>query len=245
MSKSKCHCDECLYGDGIFDYIKNVISPNKSVESENIIKKYWGWYVKQIAIHRSPVEKVLQKILNLISLGKFNKEKEKKNYDDVFHLYMILELWNPKTNEIVYLQTEKEPNINYKKVSSLESKDSKGDSIKIKLSRPCDFRDVIQDTKMVMGDKFYTYSNPHNNCQTYIFMMVHSMYKIMNEEMPKSITDYILQDVSDLVTGTTRSIANTITSIGHLFGRLLGKGIYGGNLYINKSKIIYNTKGFI
>ena len=40
MSKSKCHCDECLYGDGIFDYIKNVISPNKSVESENMIKKY-------------------------------------------------------------------------------------------------------------------------------------------------------------------------------------------------------------
>ena len=67
----------------------------------------------------------------------------------------------------------------------------------------------------------------------------------MNENMPQGVIDYILQDVSDIVTGTTRNVANFITNLGHIFGRVFGKGFYGGNDSLPISIVSYESKGFI
>ena len=233
-----------LEGNGIKDYVMSFFSSSKSRKTEEILKKYGNYDIISIKIHRSPVESILQKVLNIVSLGNFEKEKKKLNYDQIFHLYMIMEL--KKDNHKVFYLTEKAPNIEYIEQKDLESKQSKGDSLFIKLTHPVKLSSVIEETKKQMGEHFAKYSNPYNNCQTYIFNMVFAMFKLTVEEMPKSVVDYILQNVEDLVKGDTKNVANFVTSLGHFIGRtLLGKSIYGGKLQPSESLIIYHTNGFI
>ena len=79
-------------------------------------------------MHRTPVEKILKNILSVVSLGKFDKVYE--DYDDIYHLFMIVRLFKKDTKQQVFLQTEKRPNIVVKEVKNLDSSDNKLDDFK-------------------------------------------------------------------------------------------------------------------
>jgi hypothetical protein len=75
-----------------------------------------------------------------------------------------------------------------------------------------------------MGENFYTYSNPYNNCQTYVYNIVDMAYKLDGLHMPENIRIFILQDLGDILTGHTRFVSNYITDLGHFFNRIKGNG---------------------
>ena len=204
-----------IEGGGIGDYISNVF--NKS--NTNVIKKvreYGKLNVTGFAIHRSPVQKVLQKILKGISFGKFNPGS--LGFDDVYHLFIVFRLGTPLyPNYVHYILSEKRPVLIMENRKDFASKTSNGDFIiDTDLQEPhITFEEMIMKTMNIMGSKFNTYDPVNNNCQTIIKAFVNSLGV-------HKYDDYIEQDVSSILTGITHKIAKGVTDIGHAFGRVFG-----------------------
>ena len=204
-----------IEGGGIGDYISNVF--NKS--NTNVVKKvreYGKLNVTGFAIHRSPVQKVLQKILKGISFGKFNPGS--LGFDDVYHLFIVFRLGTPLyPNYVHYILSEKRPVLIMENRKDFASKTSNGDFIiDTDLQEPhITFEEMIMKTMNIMGSKFNTYDPVNNNCQTIIKAFVNSLGV-------HKYDDYIEQDVSSILTGITHKIAKGVTDIGHAFGRVFG-----------------------
>jgi len=169
------------------------------------------------------------------------KEKKKLNYDDVFHLYTIIKLEN--NGKTVYIRIEKQPNIVIAEQKNFLPVEKGGEMLHVVLDRPVLFANVLNIAKETMGDEYYKYSNPYNNCQTFIFNLVSAMYKLNNQTLPENLLNFILQNVEDAVKGTTRNVSNFVTNLGHFFGRIMGHGLEGGTLNEDNS-IIHYYRGF-
>jgi len=212
-----------------FNKIKHIILNTGSPQTDKMVKKYGDYYVKRAMIHRKPVDKILKDIINVISLGQFNNYK--RDYDDVFHLAVILQLEN-KNGNTVYLLTEKRPNIFWKEVSSLDDYPSNDDKLQVKLEsfKPVSFAQMIEETKKIMGDKFNKYQAKDNNCQVWILSLFDAFFKLVgmdiNNPVFKMIKNYIYQDMTPYITKTSSDVANKVTDLGHIFNRIL----YGASL---------------
>ena len=222
MGNESCNCG-CGYdieGGGIGDYISNIFTNKVSADVVKKVREYGKLNVTGFTIHRSPVQKVLQKILKGISFGKFNPGSV--GFDDVYHLFIVFRLGTPLyPNYVHYILSEKRPVLIMENRKDFASKTSKGDFIiDTHLPEPhITFEEMIMKTMNIMGSKFTTYDPVNNNCQTIIKAFVNSLgvYKY---------DDYIEQDVSSILTGATHKIARGITDIGHAFGR-----VFGGDLF--------------
>ena len=76
-------------GAGFFDKVANVFTNSQSNDSEKYYKLYKDWYVTAIAVHRSPVQSAVQKLLKVISFGKFDVKNT--NYDELYHLFIVFQ----------------------------------------------------------------------------------------------------------------------------------------------------------
>jgi hypothetical protein len=64
---------------------------------DRLIKQYGDRRIMQVTILRKPVQACVQKLLNLIILGGFNRAKSEMKYDDVYRLYVNMTLDNGQT----------------------------------------------------------------------------------------------------------------------------------------------------
>lgn len=211
-----------LQGEGLFDYIKNIFNPNSSPNFENAINKFGDYTIAGLRIVREPIQSILKSVLNVVSAGKFNKYKNK--YDDIFHLSLLLDLVNPKDKFNYYKKTEKRPNIHFEGISKYNYFRDYKESYNIQPIRAIKLKDVLALAKKNMGSFLYSYEPVVNNCQTYIYNIINAYFQLLNQQMPQDIKIFILQDVEDIVTGTARNVARKVTSLGHLFGRIMGNG---------------------
>ena len=89
-----------LEGKGIVSSVKNYFHnalTSRPGVVDRLIKQYGDKKVVQIIILRKPVNSGVQKLLNVITLGGYNKAKKEMNYDEVYHLYLNIILDNGKT----------------------------------------------------------------------------------------------------------------------------------------------------
>ena len=91
---------QVLEGKGIVSSVKNYF--HKALTSrpgvvDRLIKQYGDRRVMQVTILRKPVQGGVQKLLNLITLGGFNRAKNEMKYDEVYHLYVNMTLDNGQT----------------------------------------------------------------------------------------------------------------------------------------------------
>jgi hypothetical protein len=210
-----------LYGKGLFSNIRNFFKNDTSQQTEKMVKQYGDWNITELRIHRTPVEKVLQSVMNAVSSGKWNEMKNKYQYDDIYHLYLYLKLQS-SDGKVKYFMTEKSPNIGWSERSSLHSDSSKGNNLNLSV-RPISFKDVIDKTKQKMGVNFSRY-DAINNCQQYILNLVLSIYELNGEVLPSEIHNFIWQNAEPLLNDTSKQTANFVTGLSHGINRLLGKG---------------------
>lgn len=224
-----------------YSKVKHVIFNTGSPKTDQAVKKYTGYRVMKIEVCREVVEKVLTTILNAVSLGKLNKYKDK--YDDLYHLYAILQMKAPDGN-IIYVKTEKRPNIYWEEVDGfvdLPEYDTYGHPMSYtvnydKLGIPIYFENMIPIMVVNMGEKYSKYNPVSNNCQLYIYNLVKAGFEITtpgpaNEQVMKDFDKFINQDVKSYVTGVSKSLATGVTSLGHAFGRLTGGFRFGVKLW--------------
>ena len=149
------------------DVALNVLNNDRSFTLEKYEKKYYDYYVTDVAIMRIPVESALKKILSIVSLGTFDKIY--KQYDDIYHLFIVLRLYDRQTKKQSFLQLEKRPNIAIKEVGNFENKEVTSDNRKFyHLVNQITFGELFTKVRKADGGNLFRYTPTEYNCQQFI-----------------------------------------------------------------------------
>ena len=220
-----------IIGDA-FDYVKSSFSPNNDYTNNTkaMLKKYGNLPIVGLQIRRTPILKILDSVINIISLGKFDKLKKDYGFDKLFHLYIVfrVKLLNGKDKEIV---VEKNQSINVSDDIPTKTKDTeilniawggRGDASKKTIN------DLLNNTLATVGkNRFFVYNpwnaNPNSgNCQRFVLDVLSS-----NNLLGDYYKNFILQDITELVKkmpSYSKSIATGITDLAAGTEKLLGMG---------------------
>jgi len=214
-----------MHGEGFFDKLKNVFTNTTSPSTDDFVKKYGGWLIKDYGLHREPVQDILVKALDIISVGKF-KSKVNKSYDQLYHLFLKFSI--VKDGKTLYFTTEKLPNIVFTPTNGLQSKkqgtsiaypaNPKGTWLIDTFPRDLPVTLFIGAMQKILGPQWFKYDASSNNCQHYI-------KALLNGAGVHKWDDFILQDVSEILTGHTHKASLAVTNLGHFIGRLQGRQI--------------------
>ena len=111
---------ENFEGDGLKDIFNNTIDRLKGFykgvrldfppNERAILKNYGHNDIVQITVCRAPIHKMIDKTLNILSLGKWESLKRDSDYDRMFHLYMVIKLGNGhmirlEKNQVINIST--------------------------------------------------------------------------------------------------------------------------------------------
>lgn len=227
-----------IKGGGITDIIQNIkgrfsgIRYNYSPQIRKLLDQVGEYTIKNITIYRSPVQSFVKKFINIISLGAFASKLKQLGFDEVFHLYIRVDLNNPNVQSgVTSLRVEKNHVINI----SLWNPSSDEVNNKMNLIMPNDFwnsigglkfRQFLLNAQNAMGQDYYRYDAFTNNCQIYIYQLL-QQNKILDIN-PEAKT-FIFQDVTTLANelkGTSK-ISRGLTNIASIGDTLIyGKGLF-------------------
>jgi hypothetical protein len=187
----------------VLDWFSGSAMPPKV---KNFLKEHGEEKITSLKVGRTPISKVLDLVVDVISAGEYAKVKKKLGYDKMYHLYVIV-------NDKFIL--EKNELFNVKSYSS--SKDE--EVINISLNKDLTIGEFMR--KASEGDEenfFRNYSAFGANCQ---MMVIRLLSK--NGLLTDAARTFVKQDVETILkeTGETSKKAEHITNIGSILNRLL------------------------
>lgn len=172
----------------------------KSVQS--LLKRVGNNEVREIKIARSPLSKITSLFLNLTSLGEFKKRLDETPYDKVYHLFMII-----RTDSGTYI-LEKNEVIILKKFGKITKQT---EILQSNIKEGLTINNMLEKTRVLMRDKFFSYKGLDNNCQFFINSILKSN-GLNNDELEA----FVIQDTRHLFDNNPkfRKIINSITDVG-------------------------------
>jgi hypothetical protein len=205
---------------GIYKHFRNLfLAKDLSPKFIQVIKKYGAQEIKSIIVGRDPVMKVIQSIVNLLSGGKYESAKKLLNYDDVYHLYLVITLDNG-----VKLRLEKNqiPQIYTYNGTPKES-------IPVSLDKKISLAEFVGKARQLYGPyAFVNYDAVERNCQVF----VDNLLNASNLNSP-TIRKFVLQDIQKLLPDTVKSIGGVVTDIAGALSNLFGgkkRKLVGGSM---------------
>jgi hypothetical protein len=228
-----------LVGMGFFSDVKDFF--NKGVQKvkklfefnknytrgvNNIIQKYGNKRILKIYIFRKPVMKVLEKVLDFISLGQFVRAKEYSNYDDLYHLGLVFQL---EDNTHILMEKNAKIDAEIIKVSSMKDL---GEIYPVNVNKQLIFGDALRNTETGMSKEYFTYSPFANNCQKWA-QGVLKYNNLLTTDADKFIYQP-LADILKMVPKSTPKIAKLITDAGGFFSNITGNLFGTGSKAIEK-----------
>jgi|NOAtaT_6_FD_contig_71_474945_length_2627_multi_2_in_0_out_0_3 hypothetical protein len=218
------------------NFIKDMFSPKKGYNNKSTatIKKYGDLRIMKINVYRKPVEKALTGVLNLISLGKFNKGKDKTPYDRLFHLGLFCILKNENAG---YTNVLCEKNAVVEITKTTFDINKFGETMVVNVSGDLTLNELLEGGQEQLGDKYFPYNPWNNNCQWYIRALLQGSPN--NIDYTDKLNEFVFQDIEEIVKETpkfSQKIASGITTLGGLFDKVIG-----GNLTLHAIKIKKNV----
>ena len=174
---------------------------------ENVLYSYGNEPIIKISIGRVALSKTTLFLLNVISLGELNRKLKDSTYDKLYHLFMIIETSRGQflleKNEVISLSKKKIP--------------PKSEIINVTIPNGLTLNSILEKTKQIMRQDFFTYSGRDNNCQFFIYNILKSNHIITKEN-----EQFVLQDTQQLFNGNPnfRKRLNTITDTGAIVNRV-------------------------
>ncbi len=216
---------EHLGGSGLGDFFKKIGQKVKSVftprldsynnKTRKSLEQYGNMPVKRLTIYRTPIMKVLDKVLNLVSFGKFGELKKKYGFDELYHLALIADLGNKnlviEKNEVINVSTS------YSTSSKTEKQDIPLDGKEFTIN------EMFEKGRKNVGDKKWFLYHPFtNNCQFFIKYCLEAVSLYGTPEK-----DFLFQDLTELtkeLPTLTKKIAKATTDVGAVVNKLTGRG---------------------
>jgi len=160
-----------------------------------LFDKYKNNKVISAQIRREPIFAIIDKVINLISGGKFDEAKKQQGYDKMFHLSLIITLDNGvgSAQGGVKLLIEKNERINmttsWKDTDKVEYLDVGP------INSTPTLEQFFSNTEKAIGDhRFFTYNAFDQNCQRFISDLLQS-----NNSLTNNAQNFILQDAQSIV----------------------------------------------
>ncbi len=184
------------HGDGL---ITNLLSKRPKPIRDFLIKR-GRIQITDMKVCRKPVAGIIQKLSNVLTFGQYNKIKKSLNYDDVFHLYLVLTLKNGEVYTI-----EKNQRVEVSK-GFRHSQDCK--MVELKLSGNIGlFNSNGLILRAEQNNLEYRYSAHKYNCQDFVMKILESSNLLTPE-----LKEFILQDADKLMpAGFLRTLAQKAT----------------------------------
>ena len=196
------------FGEKVFNFFTTPLR-GRPKNLTKFINKNPDLNIVEIRICRKPVAKYINFFVNLITKGEVEKAKSKYNYDDIFHLYVILifsdgRAFHLEKNEIVIInQITPEQN--------LKNTDCHNRFVSNK-----NFKKLIEDAESDYKN-FYFYSAHRDNCQAFVRQITR---KLGIRDLNRFIMQYGASDV--LQDKGARNFSLKITTMANAGRRLLG-----------------------
>lgn len=185
-----------------------------------------GGEVKTMVVVRTPVEAYVGKLMDAISRGKYSETIANSDYDQMFHLYILINgKYILEKNEVICFYEPEDPRIDDKKDEFMRVPRPKGSLT---------LRSLLMRTRAHMGDAdFSNYSARSNNCQSFVLGVLNGN-DLCNEMLTKFIfqdAEKIFQELPERTTGIAVGLTdvaavgdNMKESIKHLKTRVLSSG---------------------
>lgn len=206
------------------------------------LSRYGEHEIVRLQVCRKPIFSQIDKLANLLSFGKFGRNKSKLSYDKLFHLYLVFQLDN---NEIYKIEKNQ-----VVQVSTAEFNSEGSECLDI----PIPVRDlqITTEKDLDIGDEdyqlinngtqltlnkmlgraeqlvgkhnLYVYDPVNNNCQAFCMAML-SGSELANSE----VETFVLQNVKEVLSGLgiLEHIANGATNLASRVDTLVhGEGIF-------------------
>jgi hypothetical protein len=151
----------------------------------NFLKQHGDEQIKRIIICRSPLATMFMKIGTWLTSGDFDKQKERLAYDEIFHLYMLVEI------DKMTIRIEKNERVEITNKKSLGQ-----DNIYLNdIPEGLTLNDLFDTTERYIGpEAMYRYNPWSTNCQNFVISMLKAFELITPE-----ITAFVMQDANSLV----------------------------------------------
>jgi hypothetical protein len=208
-----------LEGEGLLDIFRK---PKKEYlnSTKRMIKKYGDYNVISFQIKRAPIMKILNKVLDVVTFGQWNTAKKKYNFDELYHLGVVLKL-DLGNNSYKSLIVEKNETIT---ISDKVKIESNAEMFDVPILHPITLNTMLENTRKYTGDDdYYLYDAFKRNCQLFIYNMM-----IANDLGNQQAYDFVLQDTDQLLKelpGYTSGLMNKVTDLAASTKQTLGMGI--------------------
>jgi hypothetical protein len=178
-----------------------------------MLKRHGNLIITSIVIVRSPISNILYETLNNLTLGQLDQRLNDYNYNQLFHLKVII---NNKYS------IEKESTIKFTLYNNIES-NSETREVK-NIPHNLTIAKLCENCFNLMGNRMFSYNAKQNNCQVFIRNLLEASGMYGNEI-------FIMQDIKQIFHGftTTRKVMNTVTDIGNRLN-MLAEGTHGKKL---------------
>lgn len=191
--------------------------------------------IVSIRVCKNPIEKTFDTILNLISLGQFKKNKNKLNYDNMFHLYLLLEF---ESGALVRLEKNQVMNIGYENNKNIAVCEDVALNHKL-----VTINSLLDNALSNIGDEFFLYNGQNNNCQIF----VRNVLKYSDLLTP-FLNKFVMQDTNKII-GQLPALTKKVIKGTTDFAGIMDVLIYGARLpiimnkrYVKKKLIINKFK---
>lgn len=209
-----------LQGEGFMDWMKNlknvILNPSKSLsvvpkEVKDFLAKYGTYRITNINVCREPLSDKIIKAADLVTSGKFSMNVKSLNYDDVFHLYMKLQITAPTGGDVYDVLLERNQRVNI--LISNKTVKKGGMCMPVVVDKVIDLNTFVMTN---VNDSTWIYNAISNNCQNYVIDRLKSngllkpeLEKFVSQDVEKLLPNKIIQSI---VKGTT-NIANLLENV--------------------------------
>ena len=196
---------------------------NKRPKAINdFLKLHGNKSIRRIIVSRIPVSAKIQFIANLVSNGGWTANMKKLNYDDVYHLFMIVEL-----DDGLLFKIEKNS-----RVDITVGKRTLGDTMINIDNIKNTLNDMFEFSERLYGlERIYRYDPFKTNCQVLLVDLLSSIDKITPQ-----LKTYIMQNATSLIENDIfKYIAKGVTDLA-ASSRYMIEG--GRKKKINRRKIL-------
>ena len=187
-------------GDGLVDSVKAILSLHKGIRLDfqpkirNFMKQHGSDVITRMRVGRAPVISAVKKFVNFITFGSLEKMVKEKGYDDVFHLFMFIDL-KAANGSTTVIQLEKNEVINL-----IQNPTEPRETYFLEVTsfpENMTLSQLLDGCRERMGvNNFFKYDALSNNCQVFILNLLQSLGN--GEYLTAQLNQFIYQDTATL-----------------------------------------------
>ncbi len=168
------------------------------------VERHGSDTITGIVVCRKPIQSALKSVLNALSLGSINKALQEKGYDDIFHLYVYLDITAP-SGERSRWRFEKNQVLTIKRSNSDRGEECSDVQL---VGKPLTAGQLWENAVEFRGKRLFEYSADRDNCQAFVRDLL-----LANGLLKRDLNDFIMQDAQKLVPTYLRNPAKALTDL--------------------------------